>query len=87
MTTVFPGEVETDLHAHERALLPDWRENENELPPQQVADAMVDGVEEDRRAVYRRALVRLLGLNGLAPRLTDRAAARAPRAPRRAPRD
>ena len=76
VTTVFPGEVETDLHAHERALLPDWRENENELPPQQVADAIVDAVEEDRRAVYAPGLVRLLGLNGLAPRLTDRLLAR-----------
>ena len=76
VTTVFPGEVETDLHAHERALLPDWRENENELPPQQVADAIVDAVEEDRRALYAPGLVRLLGLNGLAPRLTDRLLAR-----------
>jgi 3-oxoacyl-[acyl-carrier protein] reductase len=76
VTTVFPGEVETDLHAHERAQLPDWRENENELPPQQVADAIMDAVEEDRRAVYAPGLVRLLGLNGLAPRLTDRLLAR-----------
>lgn len=76
VTTVFPGEVETNLHAHERALLPDWRENEHELPPQQVADAIVEAVEEDRRAVYVPGLVRLLGLNGLAPRLTDRLLAR-----------
>ena len=71
VTTVFPGEVETNLHAHERAVLPDWRENEHELPPQQVADAIVEAVEADRRAVYVPGLVRLLGLNGLAPRLTD----------------
>ena len=76
VTTVFPGEVETGLHAHERALLPDWRENENELPPQRVADAIVEAVESDARAVYVPGLVRLLGLNGLAPRLTDRLLAR-----------
>ena len=33
-------------------------------------------MEEDRRAVYVPGLVRLLGLNGLAPRLTDRLLAR-----------
>ena len=71
VTTVFPGEVETNLHAHERALLPDWRENERELPPKRVADAIVEAVEEDSRAVYVPGLVRLLGLNGVAPRLTD----------------
>jgi 3-oxoacyl-[acyl-carrier protein] reductase len=71
VTTAFPGEVETSLHAHERAVLPDWRENEHELPPQEVADAIVEAVEADRRAVYVPGLVRLLGLNGLAPRLTD----------------
>jgi short-subunit dehydrogenase len=71
VTTVFPGEVETNLHAHERALLPDWRENERELPPKGVADAIVEAVEEDSRAVYVPGLVRLLGLNGVAPRLTD----------------
>jgi short-subunit dehydrogenase len=76
VTTVFPGEVETNLHAHERALLPDWRENERELPPKRVADAIVEAVEEDSRAVYVPGLVRLLGLNGLAPRLTDRVLAR-----------
>jgi short-subunit dehydrogenase len=71
VTTVFPGEVETDLHDHERNLLPDWRENEQELPPHKVADAIIEAVEEDSRAVYIPPLVRLLGLNGLAPRLTD----------------
>jgi short-subunit dehydrogenase len=71
VTTAFPGEVETDLHTHERNLLPDWRENEQELPPQKVADAIIEAVEEDSRAVYIPPLVRLLGLNGVAPRLTD----------------
>ncbi len=71
VTTVFPGEVETDLHAHERSLLPDWRRNENELPADAVARAVLNGVEADSRAVYVPGVVRLLGLNGLAPRLTD----------------
>ena len=71
VTTVFPGEVETDLHAHERSLLPDWRRNEDELPADAVARAVLNGVESDSRAVYVPGVVRLLGLNGLAPRLTD----------------
>ena len=71
VTTVFPGEVETDLHAHERSLLPDWRRNEDELPADAVARGVLDGVESDSRAVYVPGVVRLLGLNGLAPRLTD----------------
>jgi 3-oxoacyl-[acyl-carrier protein] reductase len=71
VTAAFPGEVETDLHTHERNLLPDWRENEQELPPQKVADAIIEAVEEDSRTVYIPPLVRLLGLNGVAPRLTD----------------
>jgi NADP-dependent 3-hydroxy acid dehydrogenase YdfG len=72
VTTVFPGEVETDLHAHEREKLPDWRENEEELPPEQVADAIIHAIENDERAVYIPRIVRLLGINGIAPRLTDR---------------
>jgi short-subunit dehydrogenase len=76
VTTVFPGEVETDLHAHERDLLPDWRKNEEELSPETLAGAIIDAVEADTRAVYVPGLVRLLGLNGVAPRLTDRLLAR-----------
>jgi short-subunit dehydrogenase len=76
VTTVFPGEVRTDLHAHERAILPDWRENERELPPERLAAAIIEAVERDARSVFMPALVRVLGLNGLAPRLTDRLLAR-----------
>jgi short-subunit dehydrogenase len=72
LTTVFPGEVETDLHSHERENLPDWRENEEELPPEEVAVAIVAAIENDDRAVYIPRVVRLLGMNGIAPRLTDR---------------
>ena len=76
VTTVFPGEVETELHAHERATLPDWRSNEDELPPEQAARAIVEAIEADRRNVYVPGVVRLLGLNGVAPKLTDRLLAR-----------
>jgi short-subunit dehydrogenase len=76
LTTVFPGEIETDLHSHERHLLPDWRKNEDELPPQQLAERIVAAVEADRRQLHVPGVVRLLGINGIAPRLTDRLLAR-----------
>jgi 3-oxoacyl-[acyl-carrier protein] reductase len=76
VTTVYPGETQTDLHAHEREVLPDWRANERELPPERVVGAILEAIEKDSRAVYVPGLVRVLGLNGLAPRLTDRLLAR-----------
>lgn len=71
VTTVFPGEVATDLHAHERERLPDWRSNDEELPPAQLAEAIVAGIEADTREVHVPRLVKLLGLNDLAPGLVD----------------
>ena len=85
VTTVFPGEVATELHAHQRDRLPDWRRDENTIPPEQVADAIVDAIDHDRRDAHVPAAVRALGLNGLAPRLTDRLVA-ALRGPSAAPR-
>ena len=72
VTTVYPGEVESDLHSHQRDKLPDWRRDENTIPPERVADAIVEAVEEDRREAHVPAAVRALGLNGIAPRFTDR---------------
>lgn len=71
VTTVFPGEIETDLHAHERDLLPDWRSNDEELPPEKLAAAVLAAIERDHANVYVPGIVRLLGLNGIAPRLVD----------------
>ena len=85
VTTVYPGEVESDLHSHQRDRLPDWRRDENTIPAKQVADAIVKAVEEDRRQVFVPPAVRALGLNGIAPRLTDRIVA-AMRGPAAAPR-
>ena len=76
VTTVYPGEVATDLHAHEREILPDWRSNDDELPADQVATAIVEAIEADRREVHTPRIVRLLGLNGVSPRLVDEILAR-----------
>jgi short-subunit dehydrogenase len=85
VTTVYPGEVESDLHSHQRDRLPDWRRDENTIPAEDVAEAIVDAVEADRREVHVPPAVRALGLNALAPRLTDRLVT-ALRGPTAAPR-
>jgi 3-oxoacyl-[acyl-carrier protein] reductase len=71
VTTVFPGEIATALHDHERDTLPDWRANGAEADPAALAAAVLAGVERNRREVAYPRNVRLLGLDGLAPRLTD----------------
>lgn len=71
LSTVFPGEVATDLHA-EAAQLPDWRDSDGAIPASDVADAVLKAVEEDRREVHVPAGVRLLGLSDVAPGLVDR---------------
>jgi short-subunit dehydrogenase len=85
VTTVFPGEVATDLHAHEPDAEPDWRREDEAVPAEQVARRMLAAVEGDQRNVYVPGLVRLLGLNGVSPQLTDRLLTRI-RGPSAAPR-
>jgi short-subunit dehydrogenase len=73
VTTVFPGEIATALHDHEKGSLPDWyRGGEAAASAERMAVAILRGVERDRRSVAYPVIVRLLGLNGVAPRLTDR---------------
>ena len=72
VTTVFPGEIATDLHTGRREGLPDWRKSDDELPVGTAVEAIVAGIEADRRNVYVPREVRLLGLNGIAPRAVDR---------------
>jgi short-subunit dehydrogenase len=71
VTTVFPGEIDTDLHAHERDRMPAWY-GSRKASPDRLAAAVVAAVEQDRRTVAYPREVALLGLNGLAPGLTDR---------------
>jgi short-subunit dehydrogenase len=72
VTTVFPGEIGTSLHAHEKDAMPDWYHgDESAADVDRLAAAIVRGVERDRRAVYFPPFVRLLGLNGIAPRVSD----------------
>jgi short-subunit dehydrogenase len=72
VTTVYPGEFGTTILAHQRDRLPAWRSNDEERPVSELVDAIVEGVERDARAVYAPPVVRILGLSGIVPRLTDR---------------
>jgi short-subunit dehydrogenase len=76
LTTVYPGEFATTILDHQRDRLPDWRTNEAERPVEELVEAILRGIEGDARAVYAPRVVRILGLNGIAPRLTDRLLAR-----------
>jgi len=72
VTTVYPGEFGTTILAHQRDRLPAWRSNDEERPVSQLVAAILKGVEDDARAVYAPPIVRILGLSGIVPRLTDR---------------
>ena len=78
LSTVFPGEVATELHA-EAEQLPDWRDSDGAIGPEEVAAAVLEAVEEDRREVHVPRQVRLLALNDVAPGLAGPAAGRDPR--------
>ena len=72
VTTVFPGEIGSHLHDHEKDSMPDWyRGGDRAADAGKLAQAVLRGVEKDQRSVAYPGVVRLLGLNGLAPRLSD----------------
>ena len=71
VTIVYPGEIGTSLHDHQREKLPDWRQGQ-EADVDECAAAIDDGVRRDARNVYFPREVRLLRLvHGLSPRLAD----------------
>jgi short-subunit dehydrogenase len=75
VTTVFPGEIATRLHAHEEATMPAWYDGRR-ADPAVLARLVLDAVEADRRAVVHPRQIRLLGLDAIAPRAVDRLLAR-----------
>lgn len=72
VTSVFPGEVASSLHAGEETM-PQWyRGGARAASAEDLARKVLAAVEADRRAVFHPPLVRLLGaLNGASPRLAD----------------
>jgi len=75
LTTVYPGEIATSLHAHQRSRMPDWyRGGEQGASAGELAVRVIRAVEHDRRDLYWKAPVRGMGLlQGLSPRLADAA--------------
>jgi short-subunit dehydrogenase len=72
VTIVYPGEVRSELHGHERDSMPAWREMANEADPADLARKVVDAVEHARRTVYFPSLVRALRtVHGISPRASD----------------
>ena len=72
VTAVYPGEVRSSIHDHQRDRLPEWRTGNEEAPPEPLAQEIIRAVEQDLRAVYYPRAVRALRLtNGISPRLAD----------------
>jgi short-subunit dehydrogenase len=72
VTTVFPGEIASHLHDHEKDSMPDWYHGDSRAASaERLAAAVLRAVEKDQRAVSFPPFVRLLGLNGIAPRFSD----------------
>ena len=74
LTLVYPGEVESALHDHELATMPDWaRRDEPAVPAAEMAAKILAGIEADARAVHHPPAVRLLRIvHGISPRGADR---------------
>jgi short-subunit dehydrogenase len=74
LTMVYPGEIATALHDHEKERMPEWyRGGPHAVPADKLARLIVAAVEHDRRGLYYPPLVRMLGaLHGLSPRAADR---------------
>lgn len=86
VTTVFPGQLSTTLHDHEKATMPGWYDPRNSLDAEPIGAAVVRAVERDERDVhFPRNVAALRTAHGLSPRLADflirraRGAAAAPR--------
>ena len=87
VTIVYPGEIATSLHDHEKERMPSWyRGGPDAAPARTMADKIIEGVEQDARSVYHPPLVRLLGMvHGVSPAAGDRLL-RVLRGPSAAPR-
>lgn len=72
LTTVYPGEIATHIHDHERDRMPDWYRGAGAAPAERLAAKVLRAVETDRRAVYFPPVVRLLQtVHNVSPRTGD----------------
>jgi short-subunit dehydrogenase len=73
LTMVYPGQIKSALHDHEKERMPDWYDLDRSVPAEPLANAVVEAVERDRREVFYPPNVRLLRIaHGIDPRLADR---------------
>jgi short-subunit dehydrogenase len=73
LTTVYPGEIATHLHDHEKDRMPDWyRGGPAAAPASEMAAKILAGVEADARSVYHPPIVRLLQVvHNISPKASD----------------
>ena len=73
LTVVHPGEIRTDLHAHEHRGMPDWyRGGAAAASADDLAAATLKAVESGRRSLWYPPITRLLPLaHGISPRVAD----------------
>lgn len=72
VTTVYPGQLATSLHDHEKASMPEWYADAKSAPPEPIGGLVVRAVERDRPEVFYPSNVRSLRVfHGLSPRLAD----------------
>ena len=73
VTIVYPGEIATSLHTHEKDSMPDWyRGGEDAAPAAELAKRVVAAVERDAPAVHYPPIVKSLRVaHGISPRLGD----------------
>jgi short-subunit dehydrogenase len=73
VTVVMPGELETHLHDHQRADLPDWRQDKYALPARPLAERIVAAVERDEPELYYPGSIKALRFfQGVSPMIADR---------------
>jgi short-subunit dehydrogenase len=72
VTMVYPGQIHSGLHDHEKERMPSWYRPDRTSPPEPLAEAIVAGVEKGSREVFYPPSVRLLRIvHGLQPGLAD----------------
>ncbi len=73
LTTVYPGEIATSLHDHEKERMPAWyKGGPDAASADELAAAICQAVEADDRALVFPPIVKLLGiLNNTVPTLSD----------------
>ncbi|MEA2249780.1 MAG: hypothetical protein QOI62_1289 [Solirubrobacteraceae bacterium] len=73
VTTVYPGEIATSLHDHEKDRMPPWyRGGERAAAPEELVRRVLAAIEADARHVFYPPFVRALGVaHGLSPKVGD----------------